>query len=137
MARWIARTCFPFHLRINSTLGHREQEADVTRKSRRRRHGTLHHASFNSSQITASSAPYSLTNRKFSNKLHTMKAVSDLLEPIERRLGDLIARLDSVRRDNTALRNQVQQLEVDKKALQEKIDTAATRLEALHDSLPT
>jgi chromosome segregation ATPase len=66
-----------------------------------------------------------------------MKAVSELLEPIERRLGDLIARLDSVRRDNSALRNQVQQLELDKKALQEKIDTAATRLEVLHDSLPS
>lgn len=66
-----------------------------------------------------------------------MKAVSDLLEPIERRLDDLLARLDALRRDNTVLRNQVQQLEADKKTLREKIDTAATRLEVLHDSLPS
>ncbi len=65
-----------------------------------------------------------------------MKPAADLFDPLERRLGDVLARLETLHTQNSQLSNRVQTLEAEKRHLAEKVETAAKRLEALHATLP-
>jgi uncharacterized protein (TIGR02449 family) len=76
-----------------------------------------------------------LTRREISHKLPAV-TVADPLAPLERQIDDLLTHLHELRRDNRALRAQVQQLQVERDQLAGRIETASTRLQRLHDSLP-
>ena len=77
-----------------------------------------------------------MTNQQISSKLARMKPAADLFDPLERRLGDVLARLETLHAQNLQLSNRVQALETEKRHLAEKIDTTAKRLEALQEHLP-
>lgn len=87
-------------------------------------------------QFTCSCSPSSLTAKKNSHKLSGVNAPSDLLDPLERRVDELLAHLSSLRRENAALRTRVQEVEADRDRLTRTIDMAAEQLEALHERLP-
>lgn len=65
-----------------------------------------------------------------------MNAPTDMLEPLERRVDELLAHLSSLRRENAALRTRVQEVEADRDRLVQTIDTVAGQLEVLHEQLP-
>lgn len=87
-------------------------------------------------QTTCTCIAFALTARKIYNKLSAVNAPMDMLEPLERRLDELLAHLSAVRRDNAALRQRIHEIEAERDRLTRTIDTAAKQLEALHDKLP-
>jgi uncharacterized protein (TIGR02449 family) len=58
------------------------------------------------------------------------------LAPLEKKIEQVVAFCQKLREENYALRGRVAELESDKHKLNEKIDTARVRLEALMDKLP-
>jgi len=58
------------------------------------------------------------------------------LTALETQLDRLLEHYRRLRADNAALLSKVNELEANKRALKAKIDTAATRLEAIQSELP-
>lgn len=63
-------------------------------------------------------------------------SMSVSLDALERRIDELLSVCDALHADNDLLRLRINVLESDKEVLSKKIDTAATRLEALMEQLP-
>jgi uncharacterized protein (TIGR02449 family) len=63
--------------------------------------------------------------------------MSQALDSLETRVDQMLGLLSSLRSENESLRARVASLDADKRALEQKIDVTASRLEALMESLPT
>lgn len=58
------------------------------------------------------------------------------LEMLAEKTDALVAVVNQLRSENTRLRNQIAQLSSDQRALQDRLNTAANKLQGLLDQLP-
>jgi septal ring factor EnvC (AmiA/AmiB activator) len=89
-----------------------------------------------SCQNTFTESAWCLTEKPFSHKLRVVNATPNAIDSLERRIDQLLAQFDSVRAENSALRNRLLETQADRDRLKTCIDTAAERLEALKERLP-
>ena len=69
-------------------------------------------------------------------QLVTIAPMLSDLTTLAEKTDALVAVVDQLRQENTRLRHQVAQLSNDQRALQERLNAAATKLQGLLDQLP-